>query len=131
MIALVLVGVGNAELSQSIFESSALAHVAGQHQWIDRAGMRPRQHPATQAGVVFKIGRFHDLDHRLDLGVTELAQVYMCFFLACTGCPPQEHITGRLHGALAHHHPLPGMLPRAGAAIRLQHGLARLLELQA
>ena len=89
-----------------------------------------RQHPAAQAGVVFKIERFHDLDNGLDLGVTELANVKLNFPLSCTGRPPQEHIPCRLHGTLAHNHTLPGMFPRAGSAIRLQHGLARLLELQ-
>ena len=51
MITLILLGVGDTEIGQCIFEGSAFAHVAGQHHRVARTGMCPRQHPAAQAGV--------------------------------------------------------------------------------
>ena len=53
MVVFILIGVNEAEIGQGIFEDSALAHVAGQNDRIGRTGMRPRQDPSAQTGIVF------------------------------------------------------------------------------
>jgi hypothetical protein len=90
----------------------------------------PRQHPAAQLSIALQVCLFHDLDHWLDLGVAELADEVLALALACARRPTEEHIAGCLHDALANHHALSRVGKRAGATVRLQDRLARLLELQ-
>src|SRR5688572_5235642 len=77
VVALVLIGIGDTEISHGIFEGGTLAHIARQHDHIARARVGPRQRPAAQSGVAGQIGWFHHLHHRLDLGVAQLAKVEM------------------------------------------------------
>ena len=132
MVALVLVGVGLREVRDRLVELGRVAQVGRDGHPVPGAGVRPRQGPGAQPGVVRHALRDHQLDRERELPVTQLPQVEVVVDPVDVGhpVPAQEDVAGGLHQELAGHHALPVVGVLAGpAVVRQDRGLG-LLGLQ-
>src|SRR6266487_3181503 len=75
VIALVLIGVGDGEISDRAIESVTAAEVAGDQRGPAGPGMRAGQGPSAQPRVVAELAGIHQRDVHAALHVTQLAQV--------------------------------------------------------
>src|SRR5262249_30016499 len=128
VVALVLVGIGKGKIRDRLVKGRAPSHVPGQHCGIARARVCARQRPAAYLGIAHQVRGLHDLDHRLDLDVSELPDIEVPGFLA--GRPAEEDVTRRLHQALAGYDAVAVVRVHALPCEWLEDGAVRLLELQ-
>src|SRR5215510_13500569 len=103
-VPLVLVGVGDREVREGLVEGLRLSEIACDQPGRAGARVRAGERPPTGLRVISHGPRREQLGERLELHVAELAHVEV----AALGPdrPAQEQVAGRLHEALAYHHPL-------------------------
>ena len=77
MVQFGLPGIGECEGRDSLIERGAFAEVGGKNGRVAGAGVGPRQHLAAGGGVPPEAARRQSLHLRLDLGVTQLAHIYV------------------------------------------------------
>src|SRR6516165_1346758 len=127
-VALVLIGVGHREVREGLVEGLRLPEITRDQP--GRAGTRVCAGERPSTGLrVLPHGRWREEpDKRLELHVAELPHVEVAT-LGPDG-PAQEQVAGRLHEALADHHPLAPVGIGRGAHVGLEDRMARLLHLQ-
>lgn len=108
LVVLVEVGVRHGEVGDGLLERRLLAEVRRDRDPVARAGVRPRQRPGAQQGVLRHAHRRHELGRERQLPVAELAQVEVAAHAVdpLLALPPQEDVAVGLHEALAVDDPL-------------------------
>src|SRR4029453_2019609 len=128
MVAFALIGIGDRERCNGFVEGVAPAEIAADLCRCTGAGVRARQRPGTDLGVLAHHARTEQLDHGPDLHVPELADVEIPAGLALR--PAEEDVARRLHQSVAVYNPLAMIAVDALAGVRLQDRGPRLLDLE-
>lgn len=119
VIALVLIGIFNGELTDRVIEDVAGTQIAGDHRGIARTRMCPGQRPATQPSISSQCIAIPTFEDGADFDVAELAHIIVAIVLAPG--PTQKHIACRLHQVLADDDTLAVIRVTAFTCIRLKH----------
>ena len=128
-ISLVLIGVGDRELSHRPVEGVAGADVAADGAGVATAGVGAGQRPSAQLAVALEVVRGHAVDVEGALHVPELADVVLASGVGSQR-PSQEDVGEGLHHPLADDNPLAVVGEGARAQVGLQHRRERLLDLE-
>ena len=128
MVAFALIGVGDRERCNGFVEGVGRAEVPADLCGRTGAGVRARQCPGANLGVLGHHARTEQLDHGPDLHVPELADVEMPAELALR--PAEEDVARRLHHSVPVHNPLAMIAVDALAGTRLQDRGPRLFDLE-
>src|SRR5262245_52778356 len=118
VVALVLISIGLGEVGDGFVEYVALAKVSADLCRLAGAGVRMRERPSAQLGILHHDATGESLDQHANLHVLQLPDIAVPAFRAHR--PAKEEVAGRLHETVSIHHSLAMVGIYAFSSISLQ-----------